>query len=107
MPECPRCGGCDCPLCPEQPNTIERGVWFPGDNEPICPAKKHARLPWVKTQRRIAKLKLGDAGYFSVAMLLEVKRPTKSLRGASPDVPNSDKTWLAQRAKKEKTTVNV
>jgi len=103
MPECPRYEGCDCPICPEQPNTIDGGVWYPGDGDPVCPLRKYARLPWVKTQRRIAKLKLGDVGYFSVRMLSEVRRATKGLVGADPDTPGSEDRWLEKRRSKERT----
>lgn len=100
-----KCGlfeGCDAPLCPLQQNTLEGGLWYP--DEEICRARKFQSLPWIKKQKRIAKLGLTpDDGFLPVSMLTAIQVVTKNLKGADPDDFESEAKWLKQRAEKRAT----
>jgi len=72
------------PLRPLQQNTLERGVWYA--DEGICRARRFQSLPWVKKQKRIAKLGLRvDGGFFTIRMLDCIQVITRNLKGADPD----------------------
>jgi len=63
---------------------IDKHHWFP--DEFVCTSRQFAGLAWLKTQRKIARLRLGpDAGYFTRPMLEAVTRVVRGLRGADPD----------------------
>lgn len=100
--QCSLFEGCDAPLCPLQENTLESGLWYA--DEGICRARKFQSLPWIKKQKRIAKLGLTpDDGFFTVRMLTAIQVVTKNLRGADPDDFQSEAKWLKQRAEKRAT----
>ena len=97
--ECRLFETCEAPLCPLQENAIKHGVWYADEN--ICRARKFQSLPWVKKQKRIAKLRLtAEDGFFSVKMLESLNRTTKSLKAGDPDDFDSEAKWLKQRAGK-------
>jgi len=82
-----------------QQNTLERGVWYA--DEGICRARRLQTLPWLKKQKRIAKLGLTvDDGFFTVMMLDSIRVVTKHLKGADPDDFASEQKWLKHRAEK-------
>lgn len=94
--------GCGAPLCPMQENTLKHGLWYP--DEEICRARRFQSLPWVKKQKRIAKLGLTvDDGFFTVRMFDSIKAITENVKGANPDDFGSEQKWLKQRAEKRAT----
>ncbi len=99
MPEtqCSRYEGCDAPLCPLA-DDLRRITWFP--SEPVCPLRKHARLPWLRKQRRIQALRrVNDEGFFTVAMLEAVSKVRNGLAGADPnDGLLAEARWLQARS---------
>jgi len=101
--DCPQFeAGCSAPLCPLDPSSLANGVFY-GD-EPICTARKFQSLPWVKKQKKIAKLGLAvDNGFFTVGMLTSMRVVTKNLKGADPDDFDSEEKWLKQRLEKRAT----
>ena len=90
---------CEAPLCPLHESALSRGVWYA--DESICRAKRFQSLPWVKKQKRIAKLGLTvDDGSFTVRMLDSIQVITRNLKGADPDDFGSEQKWLKYRAEK-------
>jgi hypothetical protein len=82
-------------------NTVEHGRWYA--DEQICKAKKFQNLPWIRKQKRIARLGLAiDDGFFTVRMLNSIQATaiTKNLKGADSDYLISELKWLEQRAEK-------
>jgi len=79
---CSLAEGCRAPLCPLTPT----GVWFA--DEPVCRSRKHgAGVPWVKVQRRIARLVAAE-GCFTVSDLEEVRKVRRGIHGRNPDAPS-------------------
>lgn len=75
---------CSAPLCPMQPDTWARACWYP--DEQVCISLKFRSLHWRKVQHRIQrKTKNHDDGYFTVAMLSEIKQVKTGIKGANPD----------------------
>ena len=95
---CPKFHKCNAPLCPLDPESIQHGIWYP--DEDIC-TKRNMHTPWLKKQKRIKKLlnkNLIDPNlFFSVSMLNKIKAVRPGLKGANPDIPNSEKIWLSKR----------
>lgn len=84
MCNCKKFDSCSAPLCPKQPLSLATCSWFPG--EEICSLAEFSALPWIKSQRRIARKGLGfDAGCFSVDMLEHPFILTIGTRGLDPD----------------------
>jgi len=84
-------------LCPmAEPGDLDKYHWFA--DESICPSKQFGTLPWIRKQRTIQKLGItSDAGYFTRRMLEAVARVTKGLKGADPDLCNSERKWMKER----------
>jgi len=96
--DCPHFDTCSSPLCPLAPN-LKDLICYP--DEEICRARKFQSLPWIKKQKRIAKLGLTvDDGFFTVTMLNAIQVVTKNLKGADPSDFGSEAKWLKQRAEK-------
>ena len=93
---------CEAPLCPLDKDCLEHRLWYP--DEEICRARKFQSLPWLRKQKKIAKLGLTvDDGFFTVRMLNSIQAITKGIKGANPDDWNSAAKWLKQRAEKRAT----
>lgn len=88
--DCPSYETCSAPLCPLD---IGNHVFFP--DEDIC--KKRNPPAWVRTQKKIAKRAVDRDTYYTIDMLLEVKRVTAHISGADPDKVN-DEAWIKGRA---------
>lgn len=79
---CPKLLKCEAPLCPlEDVYTNATYVWFPGD--PICPSRHQATSKIVSVQKRIVKIGGDPDCYWTVPMLLEVKRVKKGIKGVT------------------------
>jgi len=82
LEECSSYKECAAPLCPlsgEQDDC----VWYPG--EEVCMARKFTSLHWVRTQKRLRKYKVKDAGYFTRKMLNDTRRCTPATKGINPE----------------------
>jgi len=101
--DCPQFeAGCSAPLCPLDPSSLANGVFY-GDEE-ICRGKKFQSVPWIRTQKKIARLGLTiNDGYFSHKMLTSIRAVTKNLEGADPDDVDSEEKWLKERLEKRAT----
>ena len=96
MEECRWFDSCKAPLCPMQENTLKDEVWYP--DEKVCCLGKFKTLPWIKKQKKIAKLRLtADDGFFTVKMLEAIYAVTRALKGADSNKLNSEKKWLKRR----------
>ncbi len=94
---CTRFDGCDCPLCPLDVQSLGYGVWFA--DESVCPRKDFAALPWVRRQRKLARVlgPLSSAGSFTVRMLERDFIVRRGLTGLDPNKGPPDRTeadWL-------------
>jgi len=93
MNRCPHFTTCSAPLCPEDPASLERAVWYPG--EEIC--KRHG-VDFALRQRRIARARVGSETCFTALMLRRKLRVTKSLRGLNPERDRAEalRAWLKE-----------
>jgi len=80
MNRCPHFSTCSAPLCPEDPASIERTVWYPG--EEIC---KRQGVGFAARQRRIARAGIGSETCFTASMLRRNIVITRTLRGLDPE----------------------
>lgn len=95
---------CSAPLCPLDEQSLARGIWY--CDEDICRARQFARVPWVRTQKKMAKVKASDEFFFTVAMLNSIGRVSKGLKGANPDAsPDAERQWLEGREAKGKPSL--
>ncbi len=100
---CPSYQKCSAPICPLDSTTIDKAIWFP--SEDIC----HIRntLQWVKTQRKISKVKAPTDRYFTLAMLESINRVQKGISGISPEqntnkLKEVERTWITSRQHQNK-----
>lgn len=101
--ECPHAEeGCHCQLCPEELALDKHShpIWYP--DEPICNRRKYQRLPWIRNQKRIARVGAPSDRYFTVDMLDAVVQVRKGIVGVSPDQTYShpceaEAIWIAER----------
>lgn len=97
LTECSLFEECTAQLCPLEQD-LEYHLWYP--DEEVCRSRKFSGLKWLKTQKKIAKLKLSpDIGYFKVGMLELIGRVSRGIKGANPDKPRAKDRWLEQRHK--------
>ena len=87
-----------CPLCGDS-------IWYP--DEPICKVRKYANLPYIKKQKKIAKLKLNDCYFFTKRILDSIKHVTKRLKGADPDKTNAEEKWFKQRERTQRKPARI
>jgi hypothetical protein len=97
---------CTAQLCPLDNNSLNDCLWYPDGQ--VCRSRKFSRLSWLKTQKKIAKLKLSpDIGFFTVDMLELINRVSRGIKGANPDKPCSKDRWLEQRKKAQRTSARI
>jgi len=97
---CPQFDNCSAPLCPLQPNTIDGGIWYPG--EEICNRRGFQNLDWAKKQKLIVKAKAPLDKYFTVEMLKAIKQVRKGIEGINPDqsleqAEEAERKWIAEK----------
>jgi P4 family phage/plasmid primase-like protien len=98
-PDCRYFDGCNCPICPEDPESLEHCAWFP--DESICRRGDHASSRMVKAQKRIAKAtgRAFECGCFTTAMLTGITTIGKGTRGLDLEeeiTPERVKKWLGR-----------
>ncbi|MBN1382572.1 MAG: hypothetical protein JXA41_12930 [Deltaproteobacteria bacterium] len=89
---------CVAPLCPLDESSL-RGIWYPG--EKICPSRTYGKLPWLKAQRKVARVTA--TGYFTVEMLSRLVIIRDGITGLDPNLPEEPQlhSWFQKRADKQ------
>lgn len=87
---------CLAPLCPLDPTSL-KGIWYP--DEEICRSRSQGGRPWIKAQRRLAKVAGSGAGYFTLEMLSRLVVVRKGITGLDPDLPEEAqlRAWFQKR----------
>jgi hypothetical protein len=95
-PACSLFESCSAPLCPLNPSSLN-GVWYP--DEEICRSRSQVNRPWIKAQRRLAKVAGSGAGYFTLDMLGRLVVIRKGIAGLDPDLPEGPqlRSWFQKR----------
>jgi hypothetical protein len=88
---------CLAPLCPLDRCSLN-GIWY--CDEEICRSRTYGNLPWIRAQRKIAKVKAG--GYFTLEMLNDIRTARKGMTGLDPneDEKSQLQRWLDLHEKK-------
>jgi len=89
---------CNVPLCPLDGSSLN-GIWYP--DEEICRSRHYGNLPWIRAQRKIARV--AASGYFTVEMLTRLVLIRKGIVGLDPNLPEEPqlRAWLQKRADNE------
>jgi len=74
---------CSAPLCPLEPASLERGIWYP--DEAICQSRRFNSLVWVRQQGKIAKCASRMDRYFHPLMLQKRCTVKPGIVGLDPD----------------------
>ena len=98
--QCSLVDSCIAPLCPLD-DSLNKAIWYRG--EEICRGRKFQSLPWIRKQKKIVRRQCDNTVFFTAGMLQEIDRVTKGLKGADPDIYNSEKKWLEKRCKRSLT----
>ena len=87
---------CLAPLCPLDPVSL-KGIWYP--DEEICRSRSQGGRPWIRAQRRLAKVAGSGAGYFTLEMLSRLVVVRKGITGLDPDLPEEVqlRAWFQKR----------
>jgi hypothetical protein len=98
---CSRFETCSASLCPLRQN---EGIWFA--DEAICTNNIKAKgCPWVKKQRRIAKINMtagGVPGYFDQNLLESIKIVRPGIAGVDPDAGHRIRRYRRRRPDPER-----
>ena len=97
-PACTLYETCNTPLCPLDGSSLN-GIWYP--DEEICRSRVHGNLPWMKAQRKLARVAAG--GYFTVEMLNRLVVIRKGIVGLDPNLPEEPqlRAWFQKRTEKQ------
>lgn len=95
-PGCTLFESCLAPLCPLDPASL-RGIWYP--DEEICRSRSQGGRPWIRVQRRLARVAGRGAGYFTLEMLSRLVVIRKGISGLDPDLPEESqlRVWFQKR----------
>jgi hypothetical protein len=87
---------CLAPLCPLDQVSL-KGIWYP--DEEICRSRAQGGRPWIRSQRRIAKVASHGAGYFTLEMLSRLVVIRKGITGLDPDLAEETqlRAWFQKR----------
>ena len=87
---------CLAPLCPLDPASL-KGIWYP--DEDICRSRAQGGRPWIRSQRRIAKVAAHGAGYFTLEMLSRLVVIRRGITGLDPDLAEEAqlRAWFQKR----------
>ena len=91
--ECNYFDSCEAPLCPMDQNSLENGIWYPGEG--ICRVREFASLNWIQKQKEVNK-KSSEDYYFSVPMLEKLDKIKKGVIGADPNNTKSEANWMKE-----------
>ncbi len=100
---CPTCTlfeSCLAPLCPLDLMSL-KGIWYP--DEEICRSRSQGGRPWIRSQRRIAKVTGHGAGYFTLEMLSRLVVIRKGITGLDPDLSEEAqlRAWFQKRPERQ------
>ena len=95
-PTCTLFESCLAPLCPLDSASL-KGIWYP--EEEICRSRAQGGRPWIRSQRRIAKVAGHSAGYFTLEMLIRLVVIRKGITGLDPDLAEEAqlRAWFQKR----------
>jgi len=95
-PACTLYESCLAPLCPLDPSSL-KGIWYP--DEEICRSRSQGNRPWIRAQRRLARVAGSGAGYFTVEMLGRLAVIRKGIAGLDSDLPEGPqlRAWFQKR----------
>ncbi len=95
-PSCTLFEDCLAPLCPLDQSSL-KGIWYP--DEEICRSRSQGGRPWIRAQRRLAKVAGSGAGYFTLEMLSRLVVIRKGITGLDPDLPEEAqlRAWFQKR----------
>ena len=81
---------------PLDPSSL-KGIWYP--DEEICRSRSQGGRPWIRAQRRLAKVAGSGAGYFTLEMLSRLVVIRKGIAGLDPDLPEEPqlRAWFQKR----------
>ena len=87
---------CLAPLCPLDRSSL-KGIWYA--DEEICRSRAQGGRPWIRSQRRIAKVADHGAGYFTLEMLCRLVVIRKGITGLDPDLAEESqlRAWFQKR----------
>lgn len=102
-PACTLFESCLAPLCPLDPSSL-RGIWYP--DEEICRSRTQGGRPWIRAQRRLAKVAGSGAGYFTLEMLNRLVVIRKGITGLDPDLPEETqlRAWFQKRPERQNSS---
>ncbi|MHB8910877.1 MAG: hypothetical protein ACYDAA_18535 [Syntrophales bacterium] len=88
---------CLAPLCPLDRSSL-KGIWYA--DEEICRSRTNGNLPWIRAQRKIARVKA--VGYFTLEMLSDIRTARKGMAGLDPneDEQTQLRRWFGRHEKK-------
>jgi hypothetical protein len=88
---------CLAPLCPLDRSSL-KGIWYA--DEEICRSRTNGNLPWIRAQRKIARVKA--VGYFTLEMLSDIRTARKGMAGLDPneDEQTQLNRWFGRHEKK-------
>lgn len=88
---------CLAPLCPLDRSSL-KGIWYA--DEEICRSRTNGNLPWIRAQRKIARVKA--VGYFTLEMLSDIRTARKGMAGLDPDEDEQTQLnrWFGRHEKK-------
>jgi hypothetical protein len=95
-PACTLYETCPAPLCPLDPSSLN-GIWY--RDEEICRSRSQGGRPWIRAQRRLARVAGSGAGYFTLEMLNRLVVIRKGIAGLDPDLPKGPqlRAWFQKR----------
>jgi hypothetical protein len=103
-PTCTLFESCLAPLCPLDPASL-KGIWYP--DEEICRSRSQGGRPWIRSQRRIAKVAGHNTGYFTIEMLSRLVVIRKGITGLDPDLPEETqlRAWFQKRPERRDSSL--
>lgn len=92
--------GCCAPVCPLMPESLENGIWYA--EEGVCKRQDFGKRPWVKAQKRLARMNARPEGYFTLAMLRQGCVLRRGIQGLDPDKPEETQLskWIKAHPRK-------
>jgi len=90
---------CHAPLCPLDPISLN-GVWYA--DEEICRSRSHTALPWIRSQRKIGRVRA--RGYFTLEMLRRNCVVKKGIAGLDSDAVEEPQLgrWLTDHPERRR-----
>jgi hypothetical protein len=99
---------CSAPLCPIDEESLRVGIWY--SDEEVCKLREYQSLPWIKMQKKIAKVKARPDRYFTLSMLKRNCVVKRGIEGLDPDKEKREnarqlKRWMSQHPPKKEISL--